>query len=379
MKINKKPILFFYALVAICLVELLWWTFLLIHSNSEIYEYRNEIIELQRVKAKYELVDLIRSGKFHFDSEPDKIDSSQITDFIQNQYPNFELIFLKESNIYNSIDLKIKPSVTEKFEDKLHRRWVMFISESSFFVVMILLGIFQIYRSFKSEVDLNSQQKNFLLSITHELKSPLASIKLYLETILKRDLSKEQISDFATSSIKDIDRLNDLVENMLIATKIENQAYTYPKSEINLSEVLNEIIVRFEKLIPKTAKLETRIQSGVNLFGDVFTLKIVFLNLLENALKYSGKSAEIEVLLKQKDSNIFIKITDDGVGIPEKEQSKVFDKFYRVGNEKTRTTKGTGLGLYIVKEVVERHSGKIQIEKNEPKGTIFNITFSRET
>ncbi|KAA3600386.1 MAG: sensor histidine kinase [Calditrichaeota bacterium] len=379
MKINKKPILFFYALVAICLVELLWWTFLLINSNSEIYEYRNEIIELQRVKAKYELVDLIRSGKFHFKSQPDKIDTSKITAFIENQYPKFEFIFLEEGNIYNSIDLKIKPSVTEKFEDKLHRRWVMFISESSFFVIMILLGIFQIYRSFKSEVDLNSQQKNFLLSITHELKSPLASIKLYLETILKRDLSKEQISEFATSSVKDIDRLNDLVENMLIATKIENQAYTYPKNEINLSVVLQEIIEKFEKSLPETASLKTKIDEGIKIFGDVFTLKIVFLNLLENALKYSGKNAEIKINLEQLGSNIFIKISDNGVGIPEKEQSKVFGKFYRIGNEKTRTTKGTGLGLYIVKEVVERHSGKIQIEPNEPKGTIFNLTFSKET
>lgn len=379
MKINKKPILFFYALVAICLVELLWWTFLLIHSNSEIYEYRNEIIELQRVKAKYELVDLIRSGKFHFNSAPDKIDSSQITAFIETQYPNFELIFTNEENIYNSIDLKIKSSVTEKFEEKLNRRWVMFVSESSFFVIMILLGIFQIYRSFKAEVELNSQQKNFLLSITHELKSPLASIKLYLETILKRDLSKKQISEFAISSIKDIDRLNDLVENMLIATKIENQAYTYPKKEINLSEILNEIILKFEKILPKTASLKTDIENEIKMFGDVFTLKIVFLNLLENALKYSGKSAEISVSLEQKNSNILVKISDNGVGISPKEQSKVFDKFYRIGSEKTRTTKGTGLGLYIVKEVVEKHSGKIQISQNEPKGSIFTLTFSKET
>jgi two-component system, OmpR family, phosphate regulon sensor histidine kinase PhoR len=109
----------------------------------------------------------------------------------------------------------------------------MIVGESAVFIFIFIVGVYYMHKAIKGERKLHRQQKNFLLSVTHELKSPLASIKLYLETILKRDLDPAQQNSFLKNSLKDIERLDDLVENMLIATKIENQSYTFPKEQFN--------------------------------------------------------------------------------------------------------------------------------------------------
>ncbi|MCC7430886.1 HAMP domain-containing histidine kinase, partial [bacterium] len=312
-----------------------------------------------------------------FDNSKVFLDTTAIKTFAQKKYPNFEVSFKQNTELANSIQLTIRSKVLAELEDKLHRRWVMFVSESSFFVLMILIGIFQIYKSFKTEVELNKRQQNFLLSITHELKSPLASIKLYLETILFRDLKKEQISQFVSNSLIDIERLNDLVENMLIAAKIENNAYTYPKENFNLSETVNESVEKFRKILPENAELTEKIQGEIIFLGDKFTLTSVLANLLENALKYSGKNAKITIELFTEEKGIALVVSDNGVGIPKNEKNKIFEKFYRIGNEKTRSTKGTGLGLYIVKEVVKEHEGKIFVCNNFPEGTVFKVVFPK--
>ena len=251
----------------------------------------------------------------------------------------------------------------------------MVAGEFSVFLILVLLGAYSIKKAIQEEIALNKQQRNFLLSVTHELKSPLASIKLYLQTILKRDLDKEKQQSFIRNSLMDIERLDDLVENMLMATKIENNSYSYPKERFNFSETVQQVVDRHQNILQKRV-VKANIAENVNLVGDKFTLELVITNLIENAVKYSGDNSEINIELFRKDNHVILNVNDQGVGIPDAEKSKIFDKFYRIGLEDTRKTKGTGLGLFIVKQVLDNHGASILVKDNQPQGSVFEVVFN---
>jgi len=241
----------------------------------------------------------------------------------------------------------------------------------------LVIGVYQLHKALKKESKLHHQQKNFLLSVTHELKSPLASIKLYLETILKRDLDRQQQQGFLKNSLKDIERLDDLVENMLIATRIENKSYTFQKEKFNFSDMVAKIADRLQVHTCSTQVIKTKIKPGLHLTGDKFALTSVVTNLVENAVKYSPGCAEIEVKLWADDGIIHLQVADQGMGIKDDEKLRIFEKFYRVGSEDTRKTKGTGLGLYIVKKVLDNHQAQIRVKNNRPAGSIFEVIFNK--
>lgn len=252
----------------------------------------------------------------------------------------------------------------------------MIIGESSVFIFIFIVGAFYMHKAIKGATKLHNQQRNFLLSVTHELKSPLASIKLYLETIIKRDLDAEQRKTFLTNSLKDIERLDDLVENMLIATKIESKSYTFPKEQFNFSQLVNSVAERLQVHTCSTHVIKAKVDPLIFLNGDKFALTSVVTNLIENAVKYSPPCAEVKVSLKQKGDQISFIVADSGIGIKDQEKSRIFDKFYRVGSEETRKTKGTGLGLFIVKQVLDKHQATIKVKNNNPSGTIFEVIFN---
>ncbi len=252
----------------------------------------------------------------------------------------------------------------------------MILGEGAVFIFIFIIGIYYMHKAIKGERKLHTQQKNFLLSVTHELKSPLASIKLYLETILKRDLDPAQQNSFLKNSLKDIERLDDLVENMLIATKIENQSYTFPKEQLNFSQLVNSVAERLQLHTCNSEVIKVSVQPFIFLHGDKFALTSVVTNLIENAVKYSPPCEEVKVTLKQKGDQIYFIVADLGIGINDQEKSRIFEKFYRVGSEETRKTKGTGLGLFIVKQVLDKHQALIKVRNNNPSGTIFEVIFN---
>ena len=253
----------------------------------------------------------------------------------------------------------------------------MILGEGAVFILIFLVGAWHLHKALKKERKLQVQQKNFLLSVTHELKSPLASIKLYLQTILKRDLERDQIKSFLNNSLKDIERLDDLVENILIASKIENKSYSFPKEDLNFSSLIEKIAERLQIHTCSTQTIKTEVEPDVHIHGDRFALTSVVTNLIENAVKYSPPCSEIGVKLKKINGTICFQVADRGIGIKDEEKLRIFDKFYRVGSEETRKTKGTGLGLYIVKEVLNNHHAQIKVKNNHPTGTVFEVTFNQ--
>lgn len=265
---------------------------------------------------------------------------------------------------------------TQEFKElssAFKRQKTMIITEGTVFIIILLLGIIKIYKSFQQEIRLATQQKNFLLSITHELKSPLASIKLMNETVKNRDLPKQKETELLDASLQEIKRLNNLVENILLAAKIENNTFGLNKSKLNLSHIVEEIISTYKHR--ENIQLINNIEKDIYIDGDTISLNSIISNLIDNAIKYSNEP-KIEVDLKKlKNQKIELSISDNGKGIPDKEKNKIFEKFYRVGNEETRSTKGTGLGLYLVSQLVKFHKGKISVKDNKPMGSIFIIEF----
>ncbi|MGB4400152.1 MAG: HAMP domain-containing sensor histidine kinase [Daejeonella sp.] len=252
----------------------------------------------------------------------------------------------------------------------------MIVGEAAVFLFIVLIGAVFMHKTLTKERKLHQQQKNFLLSVTHELKSPLASIKLYLQTILKRDLEREKQIAFITNSLKDIERLDDLVENMLLASKIDSNSYSFPKEEFNFSELVKQVAERLQVHTCSSQIISADVEKGVALKGDKFALTSMVTNLIENAVKYSPPCAEVKVKLFRKDGEVHFVTADSGIGISDMEKTRIFEKFYRVGSEDTRKTKGTGLGLFIVKQVVEKHQATIKVINNQPSGTVFEVIFN---
>lgn len=263
-----------------------------------------------------------------------------------------------------------------KLVDKLHSRYVMIVGEGLVFLSILLWITYQTVRSIRKEMELARMQKNFLLSITHEFKSPLASIKLYLQTIQKHQLDKEKEQSFIAKAIADTDRLDTLVENTLLANMVDHKGYSFNKEPINLSALVRLISQKYNALPDFQHRIRATIEDDISINGDKLALTLMLNNLIENALKYSPPQTEIQTELKIDGGKILLKVSDQGRGIAPAEREKIFRKFYRTGNEETRNTKGTGLGLFLVRHIADNHGGRISVLENYPTGSIFQVLFN---
>jgi len=279
---------------------------------------------------------------------------------------------MKEQGVQDKQVFLESVEYTRLTEQYSRQKWMIF-GESSVLLILMIFGISGIAKSRQKELALAKQQRNFLLSITHELKSPLAAIKLTLDTFKRRMLTPDQYKMLTRNALSDTERLNKLVEDLLLAARVEG-GYQYTFEEINLEELVLECIRISSLNFDGEIEFNNNYEDSILKSGDRTTLTSVILNLIENAIKYAKESKKIIVNLnKHKGNYVCIEIADFGQGIPKEEQETIFNKFYRIGNEDTRKTKGTGLGLHIVKEVVLAHKGSISVRNNEPNGCVFSI------
>jgi len=274
---------------------------------------------------------------------------------------------------YLLIDLN-KLYYASKGPDTVNLKVWMVLGEGAVFLTFLLGGIYIMSRTIRKEITLVRQQRNFLLSITHELKTPLAAIKLGIQTLQKRkDLSSEQREPLERTALTNTERLHSLIDNVLLATRIESGQHPLHKNPTNLSEITENICRETEIALGRTGMIERNITAQIKINIDGNAWESILVNLVENAFKYSdGESIEVKLLKEANQAVLYV--TDKGSGIPETERKKVFDKFYRMGNEETRSKKGTGLGLFIVKELVSLHHGKIAIGENPAGGASFKVS-----
>ena len=252
------------------------------------------------------------------------------------------------------------------------RKTAQYIGEGISFLAVILVGAVFIYRATRRQIKFAQQQQNFMMAVTHELKTPIAITQLNLETIQKRKLDVEKQEKMINNTLQEVNRLNNLCNNILWAAQLDAGAYKNKKQEINLTDTVFGCIENFEKRYTNR-KIISSIEERIYLNSDELMMQILINNLLENAVKYSPKETNITVELKRENNKFFLIIKDEGLGIADDEKKKVFEKFYRSGSEETRKTKGTGLGLYLCNRIVKNHKGSIVITNNKPMGSIFKI------
>jgi hypothetical protein len=213
-----------------------------------------------------------------------------------------------------------------------------------------------------------------MAQVTHELKSPLASIQLYLETIKLRNPPREKMEKFLDTMLADTDRLNNLISNLLMAAKLEHRKRPTNYPVIDFADFVSEFMERKRARLPEGGSLTLEVEPGIKARIDVEGMETILRNLFENAALYSAASPELTVSLTKKGRNALLTFRDTGRGIAAKDLKKVFRMFYRVRSP-GENIRGTGLGLHIVKSLIKDHGGQIRVtSEGLGKGCAFIIT-----
>ena len=266
--------------------------------------------------------------------------------------------------------------LTERYRPEVVRRgldWPVLV-EGIILLVLLLVGVYVIFVYWKRQSDLVKQQKNIMSQVTHELKSPLASIQLHLETIKLRQPPQDKLERFLDTMLADTDRLNNLISNLLMAAKLEHRGRTTLYPVIDFSEFVGSLMEQKRRKLPDGGVLTVELEQGIKARIDVEGMKTVLRNLFENAVLYSNMAPEIAVTLTKKGRKCLLTFRDNGRGIERKDRKKVFKMFYRVRLQ-GENIRGTGLGLYIVKSVVKEHGGRVRVtSEGLGKGCTFTIT-----
>lgn len=286
---------------------------------------------------------------------------------------NNEIYRLKKAAL-QSANLTKEGEEAAAIEKDRQRGVYKYTGEGGAFLLLICVGAVFIYRSVRRQFRLQQQQQNFVMAVTHELKTPIAVARLNLETMQKHQLEEEKRKKLLQTTLQETLRLDTLINNILIASQLEGHAYRMLKDELNFSGLVSDTVKAFEARYPERS-IAALVEEDVNLVGDAVLLKLLLSNLLENANKYSPKNKPVGLHLRKKTGQVCLEVTDEGEGIDDEEKKAVFEKFYRIGNEQTRKTQGTGLGLYICQKIARDHGGEILLKDNQPAGSKFIVQF----
>lgn len=254
--------------------------------------------------------------------------------------------------------------------------WYAILAVGAIFLGLVLVGVILYLVISIKEINLNQRQSNFIDSVTHELKSPLASLKLCLQTLSRRQLSEQQSADFHRFMLDDLERLDTLINHMLDAARLDNAQTSQAEIvDVELTEMLTNsaaIACRRHHAPPDAVMLDLR---PAVVRARAIDVEMIFRNLIDNAVKYAGTPPKVEVDAWPDDrGHVIVRIADNGPGIPLQYRSKIFRRFFRIGSELERQKTGTGLGLFIVRTLVKRLKGKISVYGRGSKpGTVFEV------
>jgi signal transduction histidine kinase len=248
-------------------------------------------------------------------------------------------------------------------------------------VIGLALGLFFTMHIINKELALSKMKSDFISTVSHEFKSPLTSIRQMSEMLFNKRIKKEsRKKEYYEIMLEQSERLSHLIDNILDFSKIEEGKKVFRFEKADLTELINHVTSVFQKSVANDGFLVFSFipQRLPELQVDKEAIQQVLYNLLDNAYKYSGDSRIIEVIAESIGDSVTISVKDFGIGIPQEDQNKIFDHFYRGGNELTRSVKGSGIGLTIVKRIIEAHHGKVTLESIPGKGSTFQVTLPRD-
>lgn len=367
---------FFVLIIIYVIAAFGWLTYSLVNFSHNEYKLKDQILKAGRHAC---ILRVIEKGKnnefatpnaelFHLRQIEINIDRRILDQYLSiYNYGAYRAEYLL-SGAGKQIDIRVSENKKKKLQTDLNNKVRLYMFEAILLTILVGAGIYGVYSSVNMIYNLNKQQNNFLLSVTHELKTPIAAMKLMLQTIRTRNLTDDKKNELLDKAIINSDRLNELTENMLTAMQIENDKYTYARELFSVSDMMMSVADHY-KLHPH---ITAEIEDDLEMVGDRFILRISINNLVENALKYSQNQV-VHLKLYRNNDKAVIEVVDEGIGIPDDQKSKIFRRFYRVEDEEIRDTKGTGLGLFIVKQSIVKHGGKVWVSNNTPRGSIFTV------
>ena len=350
----------FIVIIAFVVAQVVWW---IIFTERYVSNYRDDTLQTWQKDADVanKLVALSQS--------------SMMIETLRADYPH-----LKYDQAAN--EFVIDKNISSNFVKNQNGYIRMFAFEGPFFVLVILTGLYIIARSLRTERELKRRQQNFLSAITHEFKTPMSTLRLLIETVLLRPLSPEKQKSYLEKMSSELSRLEQTSDQVLAAARLEHLESAPVLEKLELNSVVQGVIDKARSGLEARGALLSIDYSpeplNVSLDGNAFS--VVLNNLLDNAVKYSLRVPKvIKVSLEGQSDLVLIHIDDEGMGIPEQELNHVFERFYRVGNEMTRESKGVGLGLHLVKTITEALNGWVRVEKNPnaKQGTRFTVVLPR--
>ncbi len=299
-----------------------------------------------------------------------------LTVYIVLQFTWWAVLLVRKEETVGRLSQQVKvlggqPAVAVKGSGTFN----MIVGEGIVFLVIVLIVLYLTWRAIRRDLSLARTQRNFLLAVTHELRSPIAAIKLQLQTLGRHELAPVQRDQLLLQAVRETDRLSALTEKVLHTTSSEERSKEPELETVEVMELMRTTLERARyQLAPKhIVILEGPEQLNIN--TDVEALQTIADNLIENAAKYTPEGTRITVEIMGRREGWRMTVCDEGPGVREEERERIFEKFYRSGNEETRKAQGTGLGLYIVKRLTERLGGSVTVRSRKPHGAIFVASF----
>lgn len=341
-------------LVGLLLVMGVWWVYFLTTESNAQAESERQKLANDRLHAVF----LIQSNA-EVRNDPEGM--------LGESFP--QLIFQHTSQ---GVEVLIDPMILRATEDKAHSTRNMFLYEGLFFMILLLAGSIILVLSWRSESRFVQARELFLAGATHEFKTPLASLRLYTETLSREGLKDEDKGRIQGRMVEDIQRLENLVDEIL-AMSADDTFTPGPKVELNLVEASQNVIDSLRGFAQDHEANITLENDGKHLAqGQEVAFTLALRNLLVNAIGHNDQPVKIEIILTRRRNWNLLTVRDDGCGIAKRLHEKVFDCFYS-GSNTDRPTSGAGVGLYLVKRNITNMGGKIKIESDENKGCTFYI------
>lgn len=346
----------FTVIIVFVLAQVVWW---IIFQRNYVEQTVDATMAAWRADAQ------AAQASYDESRNPDRL-----AEQLLNSYPHLRLV---------GGQFEINPGAQAAYLDEQQGVLRMFAFEGPFFVLVVLAMLGLIYQSLRQERQLKKQQQNFLSAVTHEFKTPLATLRLLVETHQMRELNQDKRTEYLTRMASELDRIERTSNQVLAAARLEEQESPPVLAPTDLRDATETIVRRMR---PGTEPQGVRLQlelgaepAPVSLDQDAFAL--VLGNLLDNAVKYAGSDARIHVRSEQDGNLIRLHVDDDGPGVAERERARVFERFYRSQDESVRSAPGTGLGLHLASKTIESMNGWLSAGVSPEGGARFTVTLPR--
>lgn len=279
-----------------------------------------------------------------------------------------------DKNILDVIDLLNKePYVEKKFVEQTNGliytyRGILILSQGK------TIGKIISIENVTKVANLDSMKQTFVSNVTHELKTPLTSIRGFAETLQSMDPSDEKYKEFLSIIEREAERLNNLITDILLLSELEATGQPKKADLIEAAPLIEDVAMIVQHQLRPEVKLQVNVDEDILVYFDPFQFRQIVLNLTTNAMKYTD-SGTVEIRMMEEDQRVVLQVIDTGIGIPETEQGRIFERFYRVDKDRSRATGGTGLGLSIVKHIVENNRCQMFLDSEVGQGTTITIVF----